>query len=173
MLGASVGAAGLATACLSTLARASRSGAWSEVRTAARITGTRTMNCGELGGGSSYEAGTALRTALANAAGVAWRLRSLVAIHRRVGRDRMKPPSLTAWSRLRRPGPGQRALLAVRGWGGRIRWRGSGIQAVWGPWQPACPGKLVRGYWRQRRGGVATSRWGGCLCLCGTVPTLG
>ena len=72
MLGASAGAAGPATTCLSMLARASRSGAWGEVRTAAaRITGTRARNCGERGGGNSKEAGTALRTALANAAGVA------------------------------------------------------------------------------------------------------
>ena len=63
MLGASVGVVGPATACLSTLARASRSGAWGEVRTAAaRITGTRARNCGELGGSSLNEAGSGLKT---------------------------------------------------------------------------------------------------------------
>ena len=71
MFGASVGASGLTTARLGTLARSSRSGTWGEVRTtAARMTGTRAKNCGEPGGGSSNEAGTALRTALANAGGV-------------------------------------------------------------------------------------------------------
>ena len=68
MLGAAVGVAGSAKACLSTLATASRLGAWGDVRTAAaRITGTRARICGELGGGNSNEAGTAVRTALANA----------------------------------------------------------------------------------------------------------
>ena len=72
MLAALVGVAGPATAYLSTLARASRSGARGEVNTAAaRITGTRAKSCGELGGANSNEAGTALRTALANAARVA------------------------------------------------------------------------------------------------------
>ena len=71
MLGASVGASGLAIARLSTLARSSKLGTQCEVRTAAaRMTGTRTRNCGEPGGGSSNEAGTALRTALAKAGGV-------------------------------------------------------------------------------------------------------
>ena len=97
MLGASVGASGLDTACLSTLARPSRLGAWCEVRTAAaRITGTRARNCGEPGGGSLNEAGTALRTGLATAGSVDKRPRTLVAMDRRGGRDRMKPPSLTA-----------------------------------------------------------------------------
>ena len=105
MLGVSAGASGIATglataiACLSTPARLSRSGTWGEVRrAAARMTGPRARKCGEPGGGggSSNEAGTAVRTALANAGGVDWRLRSLVAMDRRGGKDRMKPFSLTA-----------------------------------------------------------------------------
>ena len=60
------------------------------------MTGKRAKNCGEPGGGSSNEAGTALRTALATAGGVDCRLRSLVAMDRRGGKDRMKPLSLMA-----------------------------------------------------------------------------
>ena len=72
ILSASKEAAWPATACLSTLARASRLGVWGEVSmAAARITGTRARNCGELSGDYSNEAGPALRIALANAAGVA------------------------------------------------------------------------------------------------------
>ena len=103
MLGVSMGASGIATglaiatACPSTRARSSRSGIWGEVRTAvARMTGTRGRTCGEPGGGSSNEAGIALRTALANVGGVDWRPRSLVAMERRGGKDWMKPCSLTA-----------------------------------------------------------------------------
>ena len=88
---------GVATACLRTPARSSRSSTWGEVRTtAARMTGTRARNCREPGGGSSNEAGTALRTALANVGGVDWRPRSLVAMDRRGGRALMKLCSLTA-----------------------------------------------------------------------------
>ena len=103
ILGASTGASGVvtglgvATACLSTPARSSRSGTWGEVRTAAAgIKGTRARNCREPGGGSSNEAGTAVRTALANTGGMDWRPRSLVAMDRRGGKALMKLCSLTA-----------------------------------------------------------------------------
>ena len=101
--GASTGASGVvmglgvATACLSTPARSSGSGTWGEVRiAAARMTGTRAKNCREPGGGSSNEAGTALRTALAHAGAVDWSPRSLVAMDRRGGKALMKLCSLTA-----------------------------------------------------------------------------
>ena len=57
------------------------------------MTGTRARNCGEPGGGRSNKAGTALHMALANAGSVDWRLRSLVAMDTRGGRDRMKTPA--------------------------------------------------------------------------------
>ena len=60
------------------------------------MTRTRAKSCGEPGGGSSNEAGTALRTALPNTSGVDWRLRSLVATDGRGGKDRMKSWNLTA-----------------------------------------------------------------------------
>ena len=101
--GARTGASGAGTglgvviARRRTLANSSRSGTWGEVRTAAaRMTGTRTRNCCEPGEGSSNGARCALRTALANAGGVDWRPRSLVAMDRRGGRALMKLCSRTA-----------------------------------------------------------------------------
>ena len=63
--------------CLSTLAKASRSGVSEETRLdAARITGAGARSCGELGGGSSNIVGTKFRFAVANLARMAcdpWR----------------------------------------------------------------------------------------------------
>ena len=79
-----------------TSANSSRSGTWGEVRSAAaRMTGTRTGNCCEPGVGSSKEAGTALRTASANAGGVDRRPPSLVAMDKRGCRALMKLRSRT------------------------------------------------------------------------------